>query len=639
MCGICGFTGRPDETSLKRMTGSIVHRGPDEDGFYSDGSVNLGMRRLSIIDLATGRQPVHNEDNSVWTVFNGEIYNFQELRKELVEKGHRFYTDHSDTEAIVHLYEEYGDTFMNAMNGMFAIALWDKTKERLLLIRDRMGVKPLFYAIVDGVLIFGSEIKAILAHPRYSRAASHEGLYHYFSFKNIPAPFTAFEGVYSLLPGGMLTWQNGLQDKKRWWKIQFRENEHIDDMEVRGKIFSILEDATKLRMISDVPFGAYLSGGVDSSSVVALMTRFTDQPVKTFSLGYEDELSNKEADLYYARKVSEAYGTEHYEYVMSFRELVADIDAVIGSFDQPFSGTISTFFLSKLIRQHVKVALSGDGADELFGSYLSHRIAQPMDNYKRLVISPIPSLEKRGIPVVPPFSKGRLGGITAEKEKELFAPCDLKFLSDLYERSGGDEAAWRYSLYLFSDKDKGELLSGSFRHLAEKGSTYEMIKEKFGELTAKDPLNRILEMEWNTQFPDQVLAFVDFLSMAHSVEIRSPFLDYRLVEFVSAIPGRLKIKNGNVKDILKKTVEPLLPEGITKRPKEGFVLPIFDWMVEKLRDYSENMLSEQRLRKHGLLNCKTVQNIVNGYHEGNRSYAGKVWNLMMFQVWWEKYFE
>jgi asparagine synthase (glutamine-hydrolysing) len=611
MCGICGFTGKSDEISLKRMTGSIVHRGPDDDGFYSDGLVNMGMRRLSIIDLATGRQPIHNEDKTVWTVFNGEIYNFQELRNDLIEKGHRFYTHHSDTEAIVHLYEEYGDGFMHAINGMFAIALWDKDKGQLILIRDRMGVKPLFYAVVNGVLLFGSEIKTILAHPLYARAVNYEGIYHYFTFKNIPAPFTAFEGIYSLLPGEMLVWKKGVLEKKRWWKIHFNENEQIDEGEARENILSLLEDATRLRMISDVPFGAYLSGGVDSSAVVALMTRFTDKPVKTFSLGYEDELSNKEADLYYARKVSEAYKTEHHEYIMSFRELVGDIDSVIGSFDQPFSGTISTFFLSKLIRQHVKVALSGDGADELFGSYLSHRVAQPMYYYKTL---------------------------KEEANPELLAPCDVKFLRDLYEKSGGDEAAWRYSLYLFSDKDKGELLSERFHSLAEKEATYDMIKQKFDEVTARNPLNRILEMEWNTQFPDQVLAFVDFLSMAHSVEIRSPFLDYRLVEYATTIPGKLKIREGNVKDILKRTVESLLPAGITRRPKEGFVLPIFDWMVEKLRDYSEDMLSESRLRRHGLLNCGTVQNIVRSYHNGNRSYAGKVWNLMMFQVWWEKYF-
>ncbi|OGP28037.1 MAG: asparagine synthase (glutamine-hydrolyzing), partial [Deltaproteobacteria bacterium GWB2_42_7] len=522
MCGICGFTGWSDQTSLKRMTDSIIHRGPDEEGFYSDGKINLGIRRLSIIDIETGRQPVHNEDKTIWIVFNGEIYNFHELRKELEGKGHRFYTDHSDTEVIVHLYEEYGNDFTHKINGMFAIALWDKTKEKLILIRDRMGVKPLFYCLVNNKLIFGSEIKAIIANQDYNKDMNYQGIYHYFTFKNIPAPLTAFKGIYSLLPGEILTFSKGQMSKNRWWKIKFVETEQYNESYVKDKILSLLEDATRVRMISDVPFGAYLSGGVDSSSIVALMTRFSDKPVKTFSLGYEDELKSKEADLYYARKVSQAYKTEHYEYIMSHKELIDDIRDVIGAFDQPFSGTISTYFLSKLIRKHVKVALSGDGADELFGSYLSHRVAQPMHYFSGL------------------YEKVKSNALT-DTEKNLFAPCDMKFLEDLFNKSEGDEVKWRYNLALFSDEGKDKLLTDDFKANLSKANSFGLLKEHFNDLTARNPLNRILEMEWNTQLPDQVLAFADFLSMAHSVEIRSPFLDYRLVEFVATIPDNMKI--------------------------------------------------------------------------------------------------
>lgn len=619
MCGICGFTGKENKAILKKMTDSISHRGPDEDGFYSDGSINFGIRRLSIIDLNTGHQPIHNEDKSIWTIFNGEIYNFPELRNELEKMGHRFYTDHSDTETIVHLYEEYGKNFVNKINGMFAIALWDKCKEQLLLIRDRMGVKPIFYTVISDKLVFASEIKAILAHPSYIRDLSYKGIYHYFTFKNIPAPFTAFEGIYSLLPAEILTFSSGKVSKRKWWKIKFKENVSYNETYVKDKIFSLLEDATKLRMRSDVPFGAYLSGGVDSSSIVALMTRFTDKPIKTFSLGYEDELKNKEADLYYARKISSTYKTEHYEHIMSFKELVDDIYEVIGAFDQPFSGTISTYFLTKLIKKHVKVALSGDGADELFGSYLSHRVAQPLYHFKRL------------------YGKVKSDSLT-EDEENLFTPYDIKLLEDLFNKSNGDEIKCRYSLHLFSDEEKENLLTDDFKTKISKASSFMFLKKHFDDLTASDPLNRILEMEWNTQLPDQVLAFVDFLSMAHSVEIRSPFLDFRLVEFVATIPGKMKIKNGNVKDILKKTVEPLLPEGITERPKEGFVLPVFDWMNEKLKDYAMDLLSEKRIKRHNLLNTDIVKNILDGYYSGNRNNAGKLWNIMMFQVWWERYF-
>ena len=619
MCGICGFTGKLRQDILKRMAATLFHRGPDEDGFYSDGKVNLGMRRLSIIDLETGHQPIHNEDKSIWTVCNGEIYNFPELRKELREKDHRFYTDHSDVEVIVHLYEEYGLEFLHKLNGMFAIALWDRKKDTLFLIRDRMGVKPLFYTVCKGNLIFASEIKALLEYPGYRRDINFEALYHYFTFKNIPAPMTAFKGISTLLPGEVISFNKGAVKKDRWWKIKFYENPQCKEEYVQEQILNLLEDATKIRMRCDVDFGAYLSGGVDSSSIVALMTRFSQKPVKTFALGYEDELKNKEADLYYARKVSKSYNTEHHEYIMSYKELVDEVEDVITAFDQPFSGTISTYFLTKLISKHVKVALSGDAADELFGSYLSHRIAKPMRHFSNL------------------HAKVASNTLT-ENERGLFNPCDIEFLKDLFEKSEGDEARWRYNLCLFSDGEKAKLLSSEFISKSSSSCSLAVLERNFSDLTASDPTNRILEMEWNTQLPDQMLAFADSLSMAHSVEIRSPFLDYRLVEFAATIPGTFKIRNGNVKDILKKTVEPLLPAGIAQRPKEGFVLPVFDWMTEKLKSYSLGVLSEDRLSKHGLLNKGMVQDIVNSYYSGNKKNAGKVWNLMMFQLWWERYF-
>jgi asparagine synthase (glutamine-hydrolysing) len=619
MCGICGFSGKKDPSVLKAMTAVIVHRGPDEDGFYSDGKINLGVRRLSIIDVTTGHQPVHNEDQTLWTVFNGEIYNSYELRKELEERGHQFYTDHSDTEVIVHLYEEYGSNFVQEINGMFAIALWDKRGERLLLIRDRMGVKPLFYALTGDKIIFGSEIKTILTFPDYHREANFEALYHYFSLKNIPAPLTAFKGILSLLPGERVIFYRGGLTKERWWKIEYNERDDHEEGFVKERILTLLEDATRLRMISDVPFGAYLSGGVDSSSIVALMTKFTDKPVKTFSLGYEDDLKNKEADLYYARRVSKTYQAEHYEYIMSCKELIDEIENVICAFDQPFSGTISTYFLTKLISKHVKVALTGDAADELFGSYLSHRLSQPMFHYKRL------------------YPKVRNKTLTAE-EKSLFQPCDIHFLDDLYQKSGGEDSKWRYLLGVFTDEEKGSLLTDGFKSNLDSVTSCSLFIENFSKTTSKDPLNRVLEMEWNTQLPDQVLAFVDFLSMAHSVEIRSPFLDYRLVEFVATLPGRMKIKNGVVKDILKQTVQPLLPDGITERAKEGFVLPIYDWMGKDLKSYILNVLSPKRLSSYQLFNLGTVKKIIDEFYSGKKDNAVKVWNLVIFQIWWEKYF-
>lgn len=619
MCGICGFTGSSDRQIITRMLGTIVHRGPDDEGCFSSNQISLGMRRLSIIDIATGQQPVHNEDNIIWTVFNGEIYNYLELREDLLHRGHRFYTDHSDTEVIVHLYEEYGLDFVHKINGMFAIALWDDLQKRLVLYRDRVGVKPLFYSQVGNKLLFGSEIKALLTHPDQPREMDYEAIYHYFTFKNVPAPLTAFKGIRALRPGEMLLWHDNRYDLKTWWNIRFNEQEQCDEVEVRERIAALLDDATRIRMRSDVPFGAYLSGGVDSSAVVALMSRHSDRPIKTFCLGYEDELANKQADLFHARRVSAQYGTDHYEYIMSSNELTDDIDKIIRAFDQPFSGTISTYFLSKLISRHVKVALSGDGADELFGSYLTHRTAQPIWHYTRLI------------------EKIRDNKLT-EDERKLFAPCNMQFLEKLFEQSGGDEASWRSVLYLFNDMEKSALVSDRFKaNCNPLVSTKSLITDNFKELTARHPLNRILEMEWKTQLPDQVLAFVDHLSMAHSVEVRSPFLDYRLIEFVSTLDGNLKIRDGVVKDVLKKAVFSLLPQGVTERAKEGFVLPVFEWMQAGLHSMCLKTLSPERLRIHGLLNMNAVQELMNRYIAGERSLEGRVWNLMMFQLWWENY--
>jgi asparagine synthase (glutamine-hydrolysing) len=622
MCGICGFTGPEDKDTLNAMVQSIVHRGPDEDGFFSDGSVNLGMRRLSIIDLESGSQPMHNEDRSLWCICNGELYNFQELRTRLGSLGHRFYTDHSDVETIVHLHEQYGEDFPSEINGMFAIALWDSRKKSLLLIRDRMGVKPLFYAQAGGRVIFGSEIKAILKHPAYSPEPDYASLYHYLSLKNIPSPMSAFAGVQSLLPGEMVRIDaNGSVTRRRWWKVFHREDDSLTEAVTTKRIVEILDDATRLRMISDVPFGAYLSGGVDSSTIVALMTRHAGKAVTTFSLGYEDELSNKEADLYHARRVSKQFNTDHHEYIMSSSELVEDVARVIEAFDQPFSGTISTYFLSKLITQHVKVALSGDGADEIFGSYLSHRVAAPMKRFGQM-------------------SERAFSGELTKEEIASLRPCDVDFLKGLYERAGHSarEVDWRYQLYVTTDEGKSSLISDEFRRRIGQTSTRSLIEHYFNDLSARDPLNRMLEMEWNTQLPDQVLAFVDFLSMAHSVEVRSPFLDYRLVEFAATIPGEMKIQGGNVKDILKRAVAPLLPEGIVNRPKEGFVLPVFDWMTGKLSPYIEGVLSPERLSRHGLIDLAAAADVRERFLSGDRSYSASVWNLMMFQLWWEEYF-
>lgn len=388
MCGICGFTGPGSRELLTRMNRTLTHRGPDEEGYFQDGRASLAMRRLSIVDLAGGSQPQHNEDQSLWVVFNGELYNFQELREGLQRAGHRFATKRSDTENLVHLYEEFGETWPEAarVNGMFGLALWDARAGKLLLYRDRIGKKPLYYAQVGGDLVFGSEIKAILAHPAVSSELDFASLHHYFSLKNTSAPATAFKAVRQLEPGQYLVWQNGQTRLAPYWRLDFAPAGPAPaPREAADRLAWLLDDAVRLRMQCDAPYGAYLSGGVDSSSVVALMRRHQQTPVKTFCLGYREQAQGqfwgKAQDIHYARLMSQRFGSEHHEHLIGQEEFAESLTQVQRAFDEPFSGTISTFFLSILIRRHVKVALSGDGADELFGSYLSHRLAWPIHHY------------------------------------------------------------------------------------------------------------------------------------------------------------------------------------------------------------------------------------------------------------------
>ncbi len=618
MCGICGFTGEPDWQTLQRMTDALVHRGPDEAGFWESGEVSLGMRRLAIVDLETGQQPIFNEDATVGVVFNGEIYNYPELQAELKAAGHRFRTDHSDTEVLVHLYEQYGDEFLHKLNGMFAIALWDLRRQRLFLARDRAGIKPLYFSMAGGRLIFGSEIKAILQHPAVSREPDFAALSHYLSLKNIPAPWSAFLGIRQLGPGEFICVEGGALTQRIWWRPVFRENARLEGQETAARIRELLEDAVRLQMRADVPFGAYLSGGVDSSSVVALMSRIGGRQVTTFSLVYSGELDNKAADQKYARLVAREFGTDHHEYVLSFREAAASIGAVLDAFDEPFSGVTSTFFITQLIAKHVKVALSGDGADELFGSYLAHRLAQPLHHFARL-------------------RARALGGLTA-RENNLLQPFsdNLDYLAAIFDR--GDEVDRRASLYLWTDAGKNELLSDKMLALSGGAQTRDLVAKRYAEAGTNDPLNRALYCDFVTLLPDQVLAFVDRLSMAHSVEVRPPFLDHRLIEFAGSIPGALKIRNGREKHILKEAVRGLIPQAVIDRRKEGFVLPMDHWLLNNLRDKVEETLAPERLAAHGLLRPGPVRAILDAHYARAANHGPRIWNLMMFQLWWEKFF-
>ncbi|MGD8561845.1 MAG: asparagine synthase (glutamine-hydrolyzing) [Desulfarculaceae bacterium] len=626
MCGICGFTGPGDKATLEKMNNTLVHRGPDDQGYFCNASVNLAMRRLSIVDLEGGQQPICNEDQSIWTVFNGEIYNHLELRQKLEKAGHKFSTDHSDTETVVHLYEEYGDLWphLGQVNGMFGLALWDQSRRRLLLYRDRIGKKPLYWTQVKGRVLFASEIKALLAHPDVPRELNYPALYHFFSLKNVSAPQTAYKGIQQLMPGQYLVWEDGEVSLDFYWRLDFSDPlRGIDPQEAAQELLFLLEDAVRLRMDCDAPYGAYLSGGVDSSSVVTLMCRHQSQPVTTFCLGYSEDakgqFEGKAQDIEYSRLMSQRLGTAHHEYILSSPEFAQRLPQVMQAFDEPFSGTISTFYLSILIHQHVKVALSGDGADELFGSYLAHRLAWPLHHYLSLGLQGSAGLDQ----------------LTEEQRKKL-APFDtpeqFAFLASL---ASPDQADWRMRLAVFDEEQKQRLLRPDFISTAGAPDSGSFYRNLVGLGTARDPLNLVLEVDQRELLANQVLPFMDRLSMAHSVEVRSPFLDYRIIEFANRLPGDLKIRDGINKYVHKLAVDTLVPPDLTARPKEGFVQPIYSWMRTSLKPWVQETLSPPRLGSHGFFNQKYISQLLSEHYNGRADHSARLWNLLCFQVWYD----
>jgi asparagine synthase (glutamine-hydrolysing) len=590
------------------MAGTLRHRGPDAAGFWEEDGVSLGMRRLSIIDLATGQQPVFNEDHSIAVVFNGEIYNYVELRAELECAGHRFSTDHSDTEVIVHLYEEHGLDFLHYLNGMFAIALWDRRRRQLVLARDRLGIKPLYFARLNDGVAFGSEPKALLEHPAVSREPNLVALHHYLSLKNVPAPLSAFRGIEQLRSGEIAVCRDREIIRRHWWRPPFDQTADVDEVEAASEIRRLLQDSVRLQMRSDVPFGAYLSGGLDSSAVVALLAQQGAGKIKTFTLVYDDDFPSKDTDRRFARMVAERCGTEHYEHLVRFDHLPEQLDQVVRAFDEPFSGVISTFFITQSIAQHVKVALSGDGSDELFASYLPHRIAAPLAAY---------AAGRNDPDSLMPFEN------------------DAGRLAELHAR--GDEAARRMGLYLLDDDAKNALYSPQMREAVAANKTEALIRGRLAACGSEDPTNRALFLDLDTLLPDQVLPFVDRLSMAHSVEVRPPFLDHRLVEFACSLPGHFKIRAGRVKNILKDAVRDLLPAELIARPKEGFIMPINEWLVGQLKSYVRSALAPEKIKAQGLFRPEAVRYMLDAHFSGRHHYGNQIWNLLMLQLWWERY--
>jgi asparagine synthase (glutamine-hydrolysing) len=623
VCGIAGLVGRQGEVAeaaeVRRMCQTIVHRGPDDEGVYVRGRVGLGMRRLSIIDLAGGKQPIHNEDQTIWVVFNGEIYNFPQLRRELESRGHQFYT-HTDTEVIVHLYEEMGAECVNKLRGMFAMALYDERQASLLLARDRLGKKPLHYALDRGRLLFASEIKAILAvHPELAEV-DPEGLLQYLYFGYIPDPHTAFARIRKLPAGHLLEFGNGAMKIRQYWDLPeygthppLGEDECLEELERR------LEEAVRIRLISDVPLGALLSGGVDSSIVVALMARATSKPVRTFSIGFRAEQFNESE---YARRVAEQFGTDHHELVLD-PDLEETLLYLTQMMEEPFgdSSMLPTYYVCRMARRQVTVALSGDGGDELFAGYDRYRVAieRPQLDPLQRWLGPI--YRDRIHPRLPAGMWGKnLAWNVSLNARDRYLD-GISFLPALHR-----EQEW----FMPEFRERASRLPDPLLGW----------QQRYDTAPARDPLSRLLYLDTKTYLNADILTKVDRMSMATSLEVRVPMLDHEFVEWVTSLPVAWKYRAGTRKSILKKLAERLgIPAPLVHRRKQGFQLPLVEWMRSEVKSRFWGVLLEPRAEQRGYFKPAAVRSLIDEHLRGRRNRSGVLWRMLVLELWHRNFLE
>ena len=625
MCGICGVywynSSEPvGDALLGGMLTSIRHRGPDEEGTYVDAGLGLGSRRLSIIDLSGGTQPIYNEDRSVIVVFNGEIYNYRELRSGLESRGHRLATS-SDTEVIVHLYEEAGDDCVRELRGMFAFALWDTRRQRLLLARDRLGIKPLYYADHRGQLVFGSEIKALLQHPAIEARPNAEALGHFLSLKYVPAPQTMFDGIHALPPGTVLVCDEHGPKVHSYWHLRFAQGGHASRSQAsyEDELASLLRESVKLHLVSDVPFGAFLSGGIDSSTIVALMSDLLSAPIKTFSVGFDGD-GAAFSELPYARLVAERYGTDHHEIVVSGRDLVERAETVVWHLDQPIAdpATLANYMVSELARRHVKMVLTGEGGDELFAGYARHAGDKLSPLFR-----PLPAALKAAALAValrlPRLQRPKLA---------LHALCQPDETSRLVN--------W---FPLFSPDMKSALLTDDFKAELDGSSTARVFADCLARTDATDPLSRMLFIDTSLWLPDDLLARGDKTSMAASIEARVPLLDHKLVEFAASVPAHLKVKGFTRKYLLKRVARSLLPPQIISRKKQGFPVPLSVWFRKEARSFVRDVLSPAAVRRRGVFSPRYVQALIERNERGDVDGGAWLWALVNVELWYRLFID
>lgn len=627
MCGITGFVNAnrqaADRPVLEAMNHAIIHRGPDEDGFYVKENVALAMRRLAIIDLASGQQPMYNEDRTKAIVFNGEIYNYQELREKLDQLGHKFYTK-SDTEVIVHLYDEYGPEGLQHLRGMFAIAIWDERNRSLFLARDRVGKKPILYSHQpNGDLIFGSEFSAVLKHPSVSREVDLEAIDNYMSYLCVPAPMTAFKQIRKLEPGHWLLWKDGEITTQRYWQPDFSKKIKITEEEAIVETTRILRESTKLRMISEVPLGAFLSGGVDSSAVVALMAQESDTPVKTFSIGFEEQ---DFSELKYAKRVAEHVGAEYSEFIVRPNALDV-IPTLVDHYGEPYadSSALPTYYVAKETRKHVTVALNGDGGDESFAGYERYAAMRIAEKYARVPAALRKVFVEAPVSLLP----------SSELKRSRFRDAK-RFL-----RAANLPRTERYFRWVttFNRDTKRELYTDAFAASVAGQDPLSILDEWFAKANGTGTLDATLLTDQMTYLPNDLLVKVDIATMANSLEARSPFLDHKLIEFAASLPEDLKMSGVGTKSLLKKVAARVVPKDVIYRRKMGFGVPVGKWFRGEMKDFVRSILLSESSLKRGIVRPEILERYVNEHIAGERDHSFQLWTFLMLELWFQRFID
>lgn len=626
MCGIAGFIEREKDTpereremTLDRMCKIIEHRGPDEQGAVVSGRAALGMRRLSIIDLKCGQQPIYTEDGNLLIVFNGEIYNYRELKAELESLGHRFKTN-SDTETILHAYEEFGADCLEKLRGMFAFAIWNVREESLFIARDRVGKKPLFYALTErGNFVFGSELKVLLAHGEIKKEINFAALDAYLTFGYVPEEFCFFRNVQKLAPANYLIFKNGKIELKEYWDFKYEPITEIKtEAEYVETLRELLHESVNIRLISEVPLGAFLSGGVDSSTIVGIMSELSSQPVKTFSIGFnEDSFS----ELKYARIAAKHFNTEHHEFVVT-PDLMETIDELVWHFDEPFAdpSALPTFMVSKMAREFVTVVLSGDGGDELFAGYTRY-----VTDKRRSNLGNLPRFLRRGL--IKPLSENLPHGF---KGKNFLYNASLDAVDRYIDSISHFNFPGKTALY--SD-DFLKNLNGDF------GSGEDVFRRIAGSVSTGNPTDNLLYLDSKTYLPSDILTKVDRMSMATSLEARVPLLDHKLIEFVMRIPTALKLKKLETKYIFRRAVRGIVPDEILDRPKQGFGVPINEWINSQLRTRIRETLGDKQTLERGYFRAEYIKTLLDEHEKKRRDHSYSLWVLFMLELWHRKFLD